>query len=298
MTVISQLSMSPLTKEALNHLKSIKPLDGWSVDVYWSSTTGEQKTMLCRRKVPLADDGFADIYYDRNASGCVVGLPDPVLLSNSASTVVNGVVLVEANGTVARARNISVRVVAPSVPRSAATHNKSNEPTRSEPHTAAVATTTTFSDEENKQLLKMAFYVIVLSVLLKMVVESALAAIYLIVIPIIILYAIQTIPSNHSFDAKRELKRVLRGENLPADHPEKPKTWLEQTLSRVGATVAAEVAMGLGYEVTLTNVLGLAKVAYVRLPLAKMDCYWLGVFGRWYYVTTVRDRDETNPQAR
>jgi hypothetical protein len=112
------------------------------------------------------------------------------------------------------------------------------------------------------------------------------------------IYAIQTIPSNQSFDAKRELKRVLRGENLPADHPEKPKTWLEQTLSRVGATVAAEVAMGLGYEVSLTNVVGVAKVAYVRLPMAKMNCYWLGVFGKWYYVTTVRDREEDNQQAR
>jgi hypothetical protein len=62
MTVTSQqqLSMSSFTKEALTHLKRVKPLDGWSVDIYRSSSTsGEQKTMLCRRNIPLADDGYA-----------------------------------------------------------------------------------------------------------------------------------------------------------------------------------------------------------------------------------------------
>jgi hypothetical protein len=305
MTITSQheLSMSCFTEEALTHLKRVKPLDGWSVDIYWSSTSGEQKTMLCRRNIPLADDGFTDIYYDRNSSGCVVGLLDPIpkMKSITSSTIVSGLVLVEADGSVARrGRNISVQLI-----RATTTKINSDESTRAEPRrpnatsTPSVsATPTPLSDEENKQLLKMACYILLLSVLLKVVLSSALAAFYLIVLPVIIFYAIQTIPSNQSFDAKRELKRVLRGENLPADHPDKPKTWLEQTLSRVGATVTAEVAMGLGYEVSLTNVVGVAKVAYVRLPVAKMNCYWLGVFGRWYYVTTVRDREEDNQQAR
>lgn len=294
--------MSSFTEEALLHLKRVKPLDGWSVDTYRSSSTSEPKKMLCRRNVPLADDGFTDIYYDRNSSGCVIGVTEPIpkdTTTTTSSIVVKGVVLVEADGSVARARNISVRWTTPSTAPSTKLH--ADKPLRAEPSSPNMMTSassgsttpTLLSDEENKQLLKMAFYVICLSVLLKVVLTSAWAAFYLLILPVLILYAMQTIPSNPSFDAKRELKRVLRGENLPADHPEKPKTWLEQTLSRVGATVAAEVAMGLGgYEVSLTNVLGVAKVAYVRLPMAKMNCYWLGIWGRWYYVTTVHDRDD------
>ena len=41
--------------------------------------------------------------------------------------------------------------------------------------------------------------------------------------PLAGLYLMSTCPVDESFDAKRELKRVLRGEKLPADHPDKPK---------------------------------------------------------------------------
>jgi hypothetical protein len=41
--------------------------------------------------------------------------------------------------------------------------------------------------------------------------------------PLAGLYLMSTCPSDESFDGKRELKRVLRGENLPEDHPDKPK---------------------------------------------------------------------------
>lgn len=41
--------------------------------------------------------------------------------------------------------------------------------------------------------------------------------------PLAGLYLMSTCPSDDSFEGKRELKRVLRGEKLPEDHPDKPK---------------------------------------------------------------------------
>lgn len=47
-------------------------------------------------------------------------------------------------------------------------------------------------------------------ILLKML-FSAMWFLWIIAFPVIILYAIQQCPSDASFDAKKELKRVLRG---------------------------------------------------------------------------------------
>ena len=248
------------------------------------SRDGEQKTMLCRRNIPLAAHGFADIYYDKHGSGCVVGLKT---VNPEAKNIAE--VLVEANGTVARTnREISVKL--PSTPAdpstTKATATTGNAAQQQNERTAQNAALT---DEQNKQLLQTAFYLILLTIAAKML-AATLVGLSVFAIPILF-YAYQTVPSNESFDAKKELKRVLRGAHLPEDDPSKPKTWLEQTLARVQATVATEVATGLGYEVTLTSLLGFATVAFLRVPMAKVDCYWLGVFGKWRYIT-MRDMPE------
>ena len=49
------------------------------------------------------------------------------------------------------------------------------------------------------------------------------AMLYLILLPLVYFYGLQTCPTVESFDAKKELKRVLRGHHLPEDHPNKPK---------------------------------------------------------------------------
>ena len=294
MTSQASSSTSTRTEEALKHLKSIKPLDGWSVDVYLSSN-GEKQNVLCRRKVPLTEESFADIYYDWNGSKCVVGL--------KAATTNNeriAIVLVEANGTVARP-NREIQVVV-----SAATTSQSTDTNfNTEPRTNTTRinnnnnNNSTLTDEENKRILLLALYVVILSVTMKLVLSSALSGLLLVILPLLLFYASQTVPSNDCFDAKKELKRVLRGEHLAIDHPEKPKTWLEQTLARVQASVATEVATGLlGYEVSMTNIMGLATVASVRVPMAKLDCYWLGVFGKWYYITTREYDTATAQQVR
>ena len=61
----------------------------------------------------------------------------------------------------------------------------------------------------------------------------------------------QNCPANDTFDAKKELKRVLRGQHLPEGHQDKPAgDWLSRTVARVTASVAAEAATALGYEVS------------------------------------------------
>ena len=39
-------------------------------------------------------------------------------------------------------------------------------------------------------------------------------------------------------------------EYMPENHPEKPKNWFADTITRVQASVTAEVATGLGHEVS------------------------------------------------
>ena len=106
-----------------------------------------------------------------------------------------------------------------------------------------------------------------------------------IILPILIIYAMANHPTQNSFDAKKELKRVLRGHHLPTGHEQKPKQdWLSQTISRVTASVAAEAATALGYQVEFWNVYGIVTFVTVDVPVMNMELYWIGVFGGWRYV--------------
>jgi hypothetical protein len=85
-----------------------------------------------------------------------------------------------------------------------------------------------------------------------------------------------------SFDAKQQLKRVLRGENFSEDRPDKPRGFFQQLAAGVAASITAELATTFpGYEVTLTPFAGAAILAEVQVPTANMhDCYWVGAFGK------------------
>lgn len=93
-----------------------------------------------------------------------------------------------------------------------------------------------------------------------------------------------TCPGEESFDVKKELKRVLRGDKLPDGHPDKPKDWLSRSIARVAASVGTELVTSLGYEVSLDNFVGACTVACVRVPSADMDFYWIGLFGKWRFI--------------
>ena len=73
-------------------------------------------------------------------------------------------------------------------------------------------------DENNKEIVKHALMFIGAIAVLKVIVSSLLNF-YIILFPLTYVYLLQTCPSVESFEAKKELKRVLRGKHLPDDHP-------------------------------------------------------------------------------
>jgi hypothetical protein len=103
--------------------------------------------------------------------------------------------------------------------------------------------------EDPSQAL-MAVAIIVGSAVAIKIAYQAMFVLYMLAFPILYLYAVKTCPSNESFDAKKELKRVMRGYYLPENDPNKPKGFIGETLARAQASATAEVAMAPGYEIT------------------------------------------------
>ena len=74
----------------------------------------------------------------------------------------------------------------------------------------------------NRQLVQYTLMFIGALALLKAILTS-LTSLYAILFVVLYFYLRQTCPSVGSFDGKKELKRVLRGNHLPDTHPDKPK---------------------------------------------------------------------------
>uniref|UniRef100_A0A7S4VK19 Uncharacterized protein n=2 Tax=Ditylum brightwellii TaxID=49249 RepID=A0A7S4VK19_9STRA len=271
------------TTEALKHLQSIKPTDGFITESYLT-TDGTTLIRLKRRGISLSEKGYLEIVHDASSTGCVVGIT-----SYGAGNVGRGVVLVEKNGAVCRdLRDIRVILRNPAASNvgnlRAMQQEREDNINRARNSQQTRGATEIISEEDNKQILQF-FVLAVLGLIVLRALTSALLGLYILGLPLLYMYAISTAPSLESFDAKKELKRVLRGENLPEDHPDKPKDWLSQTLARVAASVTTEVAGLGGYEVTMTDYLGACKVASVNLLAANQVFYWVGVFGKWRFVT-------------
>ncbi|KAL7570333.1 hypothetical protein ACA910_017177 [Epithemia clementina (nom. ined.)] len=146
------------------------------------------------------------------------------------------------------------------------------------------------STEQNQQLLRTvgAFFGAV--AIFRMMTSSSM---YLLIFgPIVYLYLVQTCPTEQSFDVRKELKRVMRGYHLPDDHPNKPKGFFAETAARLAATVTAEIATGMGYEVTVYNFQQAALVVWVRVPVAKMDYYWIGALSQWRFIYSAEFSDD------
>lgn len=97
-------------------------------------------------------------------------------------------------------------------------------------------------------------------------------------------YLFSTCPTNDSFDGKRELKRVLRGEKLPEDHPDKPKGFFEKTLAKVRSSIEAEAAALAGCKVEIMDIWGIIKVASIQHPITKTAYFWLGAVNKWRFI--------------
>lgn len=307
---------SKKVEEAILHLKSIKPYDGWSADTYVNEKDEELIT-LRRRNVPLSSTGFTSIVHDENESNCVVGITS--MIGETASTwFCRGVVLVEKDGTVARDPR-DVRVTVPKKSRStmgldreqvkeqchkniemarrAWKKREGEDKSSSSGNSSAVEDPLVgFSFLENlfgnllldmnnpSDVGKLILLLICAMTVLRILVTFRIL-VNIIVLPLLILYGIQTCPTHESFDAKKEFKRVLRGHHLPEGHEDKPANdWLSRTVARVTASVTAEAATAIGYEVSFYSMGGICTVASVQLPAMNKELYWLGIFGSWRYI--------------
>ncbi|KAL3811325.1 hypothetical protein ACHAXA_007390 [Cyclostephanos tholiformis] len=277
---------SPRTEAALRHLRRLRPLDGYAVECYLASNGRNQERSDSRR-------GIDDIVHDRT-SGHVVG----IRVYTSTGEVGRGVVLVDEHGRIRGddASTVTVRMNdvpstatagTSSIPSSISSSGKrrdgdggSTSSSSSSTADAARRTTRTRSSTGgNDELLVR--YGLVANVL----VLIGLAVAYV--------YASSNRPSNNTFDAKRELKRAMRGEHLPVE--DRPRNFLERGLNRLAASVTTELATSLGYGVSLTDCLGAATLACVTVPCNGVEYYWIGIFGKWRFLgqrETSRNRND------
>lgn len=282
--------MSPSSDAALEHLRSIKPNDGWSIE---HKSGSSNLVRLTRRKVPLTDSYFLDIHYDAAETKQVVG----ILTTGSSGSKVQAQVLVDRNGRLTGPKIALISVsgypvkagsrVAPRSASSASTSVASNsQPTIDIP---------TLTDAQNRDIVMYGGAVMVLAIVFRLLTAS-LVAMSALLVPMGCVYLFATCPSLESFDAKKELKRILRGYHLPENHPEKPKGMLSETLARIQATVTTELATMPGYEVTMVPISGLAIVACTRVPSVHRDYYWIGAGKKWWYVFSAEIRNDGNVQ--
>jgi hypothetical protein len=206
---------------ALAHLKTKKPLGFWSLETKASSSNSNSHLVrLLRRNIPLTDTFYLDIHYDPE-SDLVVGI-----LSNAIKYMgtAQAQVLVDSTGTPTgnRIQLISISSYSPTRAAAAAatgtTRPAQEAATRrnrrdfsSEP-----TFTRTVSDEQNREILQYAGMIVGGMILFRILLQS-LMGVSLVLVPLGYLYLISTCPGVESFDAKKELKRVLRGYHLPED---------------------------------------------------------------------------------
>mmetsp|Transcript_26037 Transcript_26037/g.30239 ORF Transcript_26037/g.30239 Transcript_26037/m.30239 type:complete len:317 (-) Transcript_26037:1745-2695(-) len=311
------MTLSNNSEKSLTHLKVIKPYDGWSIETYTNSA-GKELYMLKRRNVPLYKMGFEDIAYDEAGSKCVVGITSYIGETENSSSC-RGVVLVDKNGTVTREQDKEgqVRITLKKDnghgkvdkakkekelnqmrqemknnlknARESVRNRSSNNYGRVQTN-PNITNVPTLSDEQTAQMAKLGLIFIgVVTVMRIMYAFMFLGCL----MPIVVLYAMSDCPTEETFDAKKEMKRVLRGKHLPENHPDKPAdNWLSNTITRVTASITAEVATSLGYEISFFSISGICKLATVTVPSLSQELYWVGIFGQWRYVLS-RDLKET-----
>lgn len=301
------------SRDALKHLREVKPNDGWSIQIH-NNQTGIR---LLRRNAPLTDGFFLDIHHSPKTN-IVVGvltkagdtcqiLVDgqtgrPVLQKNVGHvSCVNTYPGYKPLSKEEQKGSSSMKEGKGSYPASAssrATASSSTSSTHSsttsasDPNNAPMANPFADMSEEDKQMyMKYAAMGIgawVVYQILSGIFGDAL--LIFMILPGLYFYGLQTCPANSSFDAKKEVKRVLRGHHLPDDHPSKPRrgSLIEEWTAKISASVATEVgAMTGGYSTEIAPLFGgCAKHAIVTLPTLGLTCEWIGLNDTWYHYRT------------
>ena len=270
--------LSPRTVAALNHLRRLKPLDGYAAESY--SYFGKNLIRLKRRNIPLKDEGFLDICLINSR---VIGIQ----ILTSSGSVGRGVVLVNEDGTPCTKGDAPLTVkmadalTANNNSASEASSTRRNSSSSAAAYNAPPTNNNPLSNIDNENLLQYGIMGLAALVVLKIVV-NALSNLAFLLLPLLYFYASSNCPSSESFDAKKELKRVMRGAHLPEQ--QQPKGWLEQKLNRLAASVSTELATSLGYEVRMTDYFGVARMSAVKVPVVGCEFYWIGIVNRWQYI--------------
>lgn len=191
--------------------------------------------MIKRRNVPLAKKGFQCIAYDELDTKCIVGITSSIG-DTDKTLYCRGILLVDKNGVVVRDhKDVRIRLKKNEVDsvkrekevneaRDAARKNiqsarNAKQGQRNQhPGGAADNSNNTFdasnlptlSEEQTSELARLGLYLIGGLTVLR-IIASVFFSVYILVLPLVVLYAMSTCPKNSSFDAKKELKRVLRG---------------------------------------------------------------------------------------
>lgn len=284
--------MSPSSDAALAHLRKIKPNDGWSIE---QKEGLSRLVRLLRRNVPVTDSYFLDIHYDASGSQQVVG----ILTGSSSSSnhsqppgKVQAQVLVDRSGRPATGSN---KVALVSISNYPVVASGTRSTTPSSTATAAAPSSSsnpaTLTDAQNRDVIFYGASAIMAAIVFRIVLATAFS-LSILLVPAGYLYLVYTCPTADTFDAKKELKRILRGHHLPENHPDKPHGMLSEALARIQATVTTELATLPGYEVTTIGLAGAVTVACTRVPAVHRDFYWIGICHQWWYVYGVEMKND------
>lgn len=318
MTIVGTTASS---RDALNHLRSVKPNDGWSIQIQ-ENQNDDDGLRLLRRNAPLTDHFFLDIHHSPQTN-TIVGV-----LTKDGDTCQ---ILVDGNtGRPVLQKNVGYVSCANSYPgykplsaserraNASAGANRSSSSSNSGSRVTSTTRTTNraggedpntpanpfadLSDEEKELYTKYATWglggLVGYKVLSNMLGDGLL---FLLILPGLYVYGLQTCPANATFDAKKEVKRVLRGHHLPDDHPAKPQkgNFLEEWTARISASVATEVSAAAGgYSVEIAPLLGgCAKHAQVTVPTLGLTCEWIGCNETWYHYRTYTPESQQQAAA-
>jgi hypothetical protein len=95
----------------------------------------------------------------------------------------------------------------------------------------------------------------------------------LVAAPLLYFYLRENCPGPYTFDAKREVKRVLSSALAPDG----------ALLGRAAAWVALELT-ALQCAVSITDVMGAMRTACVELPTMNCKTFWIGALNNWHYL--------------
>ena len=281
------------SRDALNHLRSIKPNDGWSIQVH-SLQTGDVQLRLLRRNAPLTDGFFCDIHYSASHK-VVVGVltKDAEICQRLVDGTTGRPILQKTLQHISCAKSYpGYKVLTKAEQEQASTRSRSAPiPANNNNNNNMTNPFADLSDADRQLYMKYATMgiggVVVYKILTDLLGDALL---FFLVLPAVYFYGVSTCPSNASFDAKKEVKRVLRGHHLPEDHPAKPRkgNFLEEWTAKISASVATEVsAVAGGYSTDIAPLLGgCAKHAVVTLPTLGLTCEWIGCNDTWYHYRT------------